>query len=145
MSIFSQQDTVTQPLCPMVGRPSASFTLWLAFPLPSSSSPLWCKGSWCSPRGGQSCTYTLAGGCPSHSWPSCTPLCSPCWPSPASSSSPLLFSLRWRRTGTSWSPSTSASSLWAPLVWETTYLERRLTRSSGSSTKWASLVSLSHG
>lgn len=135
------QVMVTQHLCQMAGRPSASSIQWLASPSPSSSSPLWCKGSWCSAHGGRSCTSTYAGACPSRWWPSSTPRCSPRWPSLASSSSPLPSSQRWRRTGTSWSPSTSASFLSAPSAWETMYLERQLIRSSGNSTKWASPVS----
>lgn len=135
------QDMVTQHLCQMVGRPSALSTPWLASPSPSSSSLPWCKGSWCLAHGGRSCISTRAGACPSHWWPSFTPLCSPCWPSLASSSSPPPSSQRWRRTGTSWSPSTSASFPWAPSALETMYPERPLIRGSGSSTKWASLVS----
>lgn len=132
---------VTQHHCQMAGRPSALSTQWLASPSPSSSSLPWCKGSWCSARGGPLCTSTRAGAFPSHWWPSFTPLCSPRWPSLASSSSPLPSSHRWRRTGTSWSPSTSALFPSAPSAWGTTYPERPLIRSSGSSTKWASLVS----
>lgn len=135
------QVMVTQHLCQMAGRPSASSIQWSASPSPSSSSLLWCKGSWCSAHAGRSCTSTHAGACPSRWWPSSMPLCSPHWPSPASSSSLPPSSPRWRRTGTSWSPSTSASFPSAPSDWETTYLERQLIRSSGSSTKWALLVS----
>lgn len=132
---------VTQHRSLMAVRPFASSTLWSASPSLSSSSRLWCKGSWCSAHGGQSCTSTHTGACPSHWWPSFMQLCSPCWPSLASSSSLLPSSQHWRRTGTSWSPSTSASFPSAPSAWEITYLERPWIRGSGSSTKWASLVS----
>lgn len=135
------QDMVIQHHCQMAARPSALSTLWLASPSPSFSSLLWCKGSWCSAHGGRSCTSIHAGACPNLWWQSFMPLCSPCCQSLASSSSPPPSSQPWRRTGTSWSPSTSASFRSAPSAWEITYLERLLIRGSGSSTKWASPVS----
>lgn len=135
------QDMVTQHHCPMAERPSALSTLRLASPSPSSSSPLRCKGSWCSAHGGQSRTSTGNGACQSHWWQSFMLVCSPCWPSLASSSSLPPSSQRWRRTGTSWSPSTSASFPSPQSALETTYLEKPQIRTLGSSTKWASLVS----
>lgn len=125
----------------MAERRSASSTLQLASPSPSSSSPLRCRGSWCSAHGGQSCTSTDNGVCQSHWWPLFMLVCSPCWPSLASSSSLLPSSRRWRRTGTSWSPSISALSPSPPSAWEITYPEKLQIRTTGSSTNWASLVS----
>ena len=110
------QDMVIQHPCQMAGRPSASSTRWSVSPSHSSSLPLWCKGSWCSARGGPSCTSTRTGASPSHWWPLFTPLSSPRWLSRAFSSSLLPSSPRWRRTGTSWSLSTSASFPSAPSV-----------------------------
>lgn len=125
----------------MAERPSASSTLQLASPSPSSSSLLRCKGSWCSARGGQSCTSTDSGACQSRWWPLFMLVCSPCWPSLASSSSLPPSSHHWRTTGTSWSPSTSALFPSPPSAWETTYPEKLQIRTIGSSTNWASLVS----
>lgn len=135
------QVMVTQHHCPMAGRPSASSTQPLASPSPSSSSRLRCRGSWCTAHGGRSRTSTGSGACPSRWWPSSTPACSPYWPSPASSLSPLPSSQGWRRTGTSWSLSTSALSPSLPLAWETTFPGKLQIRGIGSSTKWASQVS----
>lgn len=126
---------------PMAERPSASSTQLLASPSPSSSSRPPCRGSWCTVHGGPSPTSTGSGVCPSRWWPSSTPACSPSWPWPASCSSPPPSSLHWRKTGTSWSLSTSASSLSPPLAWETTSPGRLPTRGSESCTKWASQVS----
>lgn len=119
-----EQDMVTQHHCQMAERPSALSTLPLASPSPSSSSLLRCKGSWYSAHGGQSRTSKGTGASRSHWLPSVMLPCSPCWPSLASSSSPPPSSQRWRGTGTSWSPSTSASFPSAPSAWETTYLEK---------------------
>lgn len=107
---ISLQDMATQHRCQMGARPSASCTLSSGSPSPSSSSRLWCRGSWSSVRGAPSCTCTHAGACRSHWLLPSTP---PYWPSsslPASSSSLLPSSRPWRETGTSWSRSTSASS-----------------------------------
>lgn len=137
----SLQDTVTRPPCPMAERPSASCTRRLVSPSPSSSSPLPCKGSWCSARGGRSPTSTGTGACRRQWWAWSTPWCSAVWPSASSSSSQLPSSRRWRTTGTSWIPSTSASSRSAQSASEITSPERQRIRSTGSCIKWASLVS----
>lgn len=142
LNVFPLQDMGTQHHSQTAGRPSALFTPWSASPSPFYSSLLWCNGSWYLAHGGRSRTSTHTGACPSHWWPLFMPLCSPCWPSLASSLSLLPSSRRWKKTGTSWSPSTSASFRSAPLASETTCPERLPIRSSGSSTKWASLVSV---
>lgn len=134
------QDMVTLPLSLMEERLSVSFTLWLAFPLHFSSSRLWCKGSWFSAHGDPLCTYTHAGVCPNPWWRSFTQPCWQLWRSPVSSSSLLLSSLSWKRTGTFWNPFTSVSFHSPPSAWVTMCLERPLTRSSESSTNWESLV-----
>lgn len=134
---------VTRHPCPMAGRPSASSTLQSASPSPSSSSPPPCKGSWCSAHGGRSPTSTGSGVCPRQWWASSTPWCSAYWPSASSCLSLLPSSPRWRTTGTSWIPSTSASFRSAPSDWEITSLERQPIRSTGSCIKWSSPVSSS--